>query len=358
MHCVTLKQSGNNIADMAADILMYIRAIPSCVTNLLLLCIMYVPIIQNNFLVAGTLLAPVAFAAIGVNYSVAAPGGGLGVFRDGSTQETDVFSRWLGNEVTVGESFFDSQNWAQMEDTGKFQYWGAWVNASPGRMVTFGVAMFPWGTPGSLAECANGDYNQHWANIANNIAAAGLKNADLRMGWEFNGNWFIWSNIGKEADFAGCFRNVVTSMRRAQPNAGITFDWNPASVSGFMSETAWPGDQYIDYVGLDLYDEQSTSAGTTMMDQIAAFAKKHGKKLVFPEWGVSNRGNRDDPNYIKMMYEFFTNPINNVAWQVYFDVTADDADHYLPSFPNSAALYKQLFSTYTSPVGQPHGRLE
>jgi hypothetical protein len=47
------------------------------------------------------------------------------VFRDGSTQESDVFSRWLGNEVTVGEAFFDSENWAQMEDIGKFQYWGA-----------------------------------------------------------------------------------------------------------------------------------------------------------------------------------------------------------------------------------------
>jgi beta-mannanase len=169
-------------------------------------------------------------------------------------------------------------------------------------MVTFGVAMFPSGTPGYLAECANGDYNQHWANIANNIAAAGLKNADLRMGWEFNGNWFIWSNIGKEADFARCFRNVVTSMRQAQPNAGITFDWNPASVSGFTSETAWPGDQYVDYVGLDLYDEQSTSEATTIMDQIAAFAKKHHKKLVFPEWGLSSRGNGDNPNYINKMH--------------------------------------------------------
>jgi hypothetical protein len=204
MHCVTC----NNIADMAAAIAVVTSRLFHKFPNVLL-CIMYV--IRKNVLVR-ILLAPIAFAVIGVPYSIAATPVALGVFRDGSTQETDVFSRWLGNEVKVGASFFDSQNWAQMEDIGKFQYWAAWVNARPGRMVTFGVPMFPSGTPGSLAACANGDYNQHWANIANNIVSARLKNADLRMGWEFNGNWFIWSNIGKEADFASCFRNVVTSM--------------------------------------------------------------------------------------------------------------------------------------------------
>lgn len=58
-------------------------------------------------------------------------------------------------------------------------------------------------------------------------------------------------------------------------------------------------------------------------------------------------GGHDNPDYIQRMYDFITDPDNNVAYAAYFEYDYTDGQggsHSLEdSFPNSAAKFKELF---------------
>ena len=118
----------------------------------------------------------------------------------------------------------------------------------------------------------------------------GLKRVDLRIAWEFNGDWSAPAEYypGRDyTNFVNCWHQIVDTIRAAQPNSGITFNWNPtAACCNYLDEHYWPGDGYVDYVGMDLYDTQSHSVTQIALNEIAAFAQKHEKKITFPEWGV------------------------------------------------------------------------
>ena len=119
----------------------------------------------------------------------------------------------------------------------------------------------------------------------------------------------------------------------------------------FPADQAWPGDEYVDIIGLDLYDESwakdtypfpadATSEEVekrqrkTWNDVLLKgdhgivfwkkFAEAHHKPLAFPEWGVAARpdkhGGMDDPYFIEQMSRFILDPANQVAFHCYFDV--------------------------------------
>jgi hypothetical protein len=277
--------------------------------------------------------------------------------------------------------------------------WSQWVKAKPGRNLSYAIAILPKEAKdagGSLASCAAGQYDVHWRNLANNLAYYGLRSAYLRLGWEMDGNWQAWranAGSGREASFAGCFRRVVQVMRQTQPTNQWKFVFNP-TVDTWPNraylESVWPGDAYVDVVGIDCYDmswvpnsypyPSTCDAACRLTRQQTAwnglhaprlnilrdFANAHGKPLAFPEWGATiksdGHGGGDNPYYIQKMHEFIANPANNVLFHSYFNLSAWSQvgmDHRItqatvydnPSgptqMPNAAARYRQLFGPGT-----------
>lgn len=294
------------------------------------------------------------------------PGDGVGVYYWGYPPSVDSFGQWLDNTITVSGDFMGGLNgwydYVQMNGLAtSLANWTAWEKAQPGRrMVTVGTYPWPYSIGANYSTCATGAYNTYYRQMAQNILASGIERIDLRLAWEFDGSWTGWYYPnGDYANFVGCWQQIVNSVHSIDSSHIITFDWNPtAGCCNYLDERYWPGDAYVDYVGMDLYDVQPNSATQAILTDVAAFAKKHGKKISFPEWGIwpagNNNGNGDDPNYIQIMYDFCSNPANNVSWQEYFN-TATDVDHQLDgatNYPRSSALYKQLF---TSPYYQPVG---
>ena len=105
-----------------------------------------------------------------------------------------------------------------------------------------------------LAQCAAGNFNSHWVTLANNLLKRNLSDTIMRPGWEMNGDWFDWSAGGHEASYIGCFRQIVNSMRSVS-GQDFTFVWNPSiGTSNSLADKAYPGDSYVDYVGIDTYD--------------------------------------------------------------------------------------------------------
>ena len=319
-----------------------------------------------------------------------AAGPQLGVYRwDAPTGpgNVDGFSQWLGRPVDLAAAFEASDRWDNIDGAEwQLEPWSQWVRMQPGRNLLLAVPMLP-PSGATLAACSAGQYDVYWSNLANNLAYYGLHWAYLRLGWEMDGGWYAWAapqGSGNEANYAGCFRRIVQVMRQTQPANQWKFVWNPTTAWWNQSylATVWPGDAYVDIVGIDLYD-QSWVTGTypypancdaacrLSAQQIAwndhlwklttlrDFGLARGKPMAIPEWGVAIRpdghGGGDNTYFMQQMFEFIQNPANYVVFHSYFDVSAVDIDARLtdavtgdnPSgatrFPNAAALYKQLF---------------
>jgi Glycosyl hydrolase family 26 len=273
------------------------------------------------------------------------------------------FGSWSGASIGYAADFLADDSWSTIESP----TW--WLNAwrsQPYRMV-YGLPMIP-STGGSLAEGATGAYNDHFRTLARHLEAAGQGNAILRLGWEFGGSWSRWAvkTPADAASYAAYWRQIVTTMRAVAPS--LAFDWNPiAGRQPVNPETAYPGDAYVDYIGIDVYDQgwssgwkdpvkrwadfRSTRWG---LDWHRAFASAHGKPMSFPEWGLTIRddghGGGDDPYFIRMMKVWIAQ--NDVAYHVYFDYDAPDGAHNLRNgrFPNGASAFRELFAGSASPA--------
>jgi len=337
--------------------------------------------------------------------SSAAAAAELGVYRwDAPTgpANVDAFRLWLGAPVQLAEAFEARETWDAISGAAwQLGPWSQWVRAASGRNLILGVPMLPgpenrsgpdqvFGTSDdvSLDKCAAGQYDAYWRNLANQLAYYGLHWAYLRLGWEMDGSWYAWGapkGSGREAAYAGCFRRVVETMRAAQPANQWKFVWNPTATwtDPAWLNAVWPGDAYVDVVGLDLYD-QSWAANTYpypstcdsacrlsrqqtawnshawYLQTLRDFARAHGKPFALPEWGLYTRsdghGGGDNPYYIEKMQQFIADPANTVLFHVYFDVKAPDGDHHISgldavsAFPQSAAKFRQLFGAVSAPT--------
>lgn len=292
----------------------------------------------------------------------------------------------------------------------------AWVRQNPNGMELISMGMFPTGyTPGdNYSTSISGTYSTSWyKTAAQNLVNAGLTSGTsgtfnhviVRLGWEFNGGWYPWhvthtntqtdtnGNLydDRPANFVALWQKIVTTMRSVAPN--LQFCWNGAnSWSAYAISDAYPGDTYVDYVGVDAYDQSwatnsypyttgtypyGSDASTrqqnawnnwiypTGQDGIVSWkniAVAHSKPFSFPEWGCVSRtdghGGLDNPYFVQQMYNFIRDPANNVAFHCYFDVQAGDGHHQLttlpggtPSeFPHAAALFQQLFGVPPFPT--------
>jgi hypothetical protein len=339
-------------------------------------------------------------AAIGVLSLASQAAPGSGVYRWESPANVDDFSQWLGRQVDIATAYQARATWDDIDGASwQLSPWSQWVKARSGRNLSLGIGLLP-PSGASLASCAAGQYDVYWRNLANNLAYYGLHWAYLRLGWEMDGGWYAWGappGSGKEASFAGCFRRVVQVMRQAQPANQWKFVFNP-TVDTWRTTTylnaIWPGDAYVDVVGVDIYDQSwatntypypsTCDAACRLTRQQTAwngysywlnilrnFALSHGKPLAFPEWGVITRsdghGGGDNPYFVQKMQEFIFNPANYVAFHAYFNITNTKVDSRLTystaydnptgstRFPNSAARFKQLFGaasslTFTAPA--------
>ena len=251
-----------------------------------------------------------------------------------------------------------------------------------GYRLVYSVQPFPdsvtrsLGGAAALERCASGGFDSHYRALAVKLVALQLAATVVRPAWEMNGDWFAWSAQGRTSAYVGCFRHIVTSMR-AVTGSHFTFNWNPSIGPGrFPAERAYPGDAYVDQVGVDLYDwswthgvydTKATQTATERRAAVArswryqlsgdhglrfwsAFAAHHGKPLTLPEWGLAQRtqdsyGGGDNPYFIQHVLDFISDPVNHVAFAAYFNSTSPDAEHRLvgsSAFPRSAALFRTL----------------
>lgn len=288
----------------------------------------------------------------------------------GGVTNIPAFSTWVGHRTDLALAFEATASWSDIANPSwAMNQWEPWLQGQTGRTLALSIPMLP-DNDGTIAAGSTGAYNAQFQALGRLLVAHHAANTVLRIGWEFHGNWYRWGAHSNPAQWAAYYRQIVTAMRSV-PGQHFVTNWTLGPNTASWVLNAYPGDSYVDQVGLDAYDVDwsrypTSGTITTAMQQAAwnnrlsgtmgllywaSFVATHHKVLTFPEWGVwakgSGHGGGDDPTYIQGMHDFIANSAHHVAWHAYFDVSASDGDHQIwPNtvFPNSAAKYKSLFT--------------
>lgn len=276
------------------------------------------------------------------------------------------FDSLTNSSVTCISVYLDSaQTWAQWDtpwvDSSQYGY-TSWVAQAPQtRQLVIESDLIPSNLAdtsdplGWEQSCAAGDYNSYATQLGENLVAAGLQNSVIRLGSEANGNWeadFMGTTTTEESTWASCFDNEVTALRQAN-GEHFLIDWNPnACVDDVPYANYYPGNAYVDIMGLDFYDQSCETPTTAVsfstlanepasLTAFEAFASAQGKPMSFPEWGLVSSPGGDDAAYVDGIGSTVTN--GNFAFQSYFD---DGDSGTLPlgsNTPLSVAQYIKWF---------------
>jgi hypothetical protein len=332
------------------------------------------------------LMTPLAVAAQ-TSSATAASTPAVGVYSgpavpNGVTGHTS-FSGWLGNPVPYAVEFLNSYgSWDEVANPyWALDNWSAWAQAQAGRRLVLSVPLLVSSASGQLSQGAAGAFDSNFRTLAQNMVNRNLGTSVIRLGWEMNNSSFPWWAGNDPASFRSFYARTVGVMRSV-PGAAFTFDWNPnLGVQGGSPLTTfdafYPGDAYVDVIGLDVYDIKwgdSTSDPASRwawmvsqqlgLQQHRTFAATHGKPVSFPEWGLYKKGDQmggggDSPYFIDSMVNWIAS--GATTYHAYFD--ADWGGGSLATFPNAQAQYKArlgasittttLSSTTTTVVAPP-----
>ncbi len=272
--------------------------------------------------------------------------------------DVNAWASWTGRPVDVAIVFTTRSDWANITTAS----WpmGAFTRAKFPGQVSVAQPLYP--KDGDEAACARGDYDRYWAAFGQTLTHNGRGDAYVRLGWEFNGNWFWW-NAKDPAAFRSCFAHAATALRSTAPHVKI--EWTMSAHRDTLTDrksdvwAAYPGDQYVDVVSIDTYDSYPPSTSQQTWDQqchqrsglctVAEYARAHHKQLAVPEWGLvrSTGGGGDNPYYIGKMHEFFAANTDILAYEAYFnnaeDLNVQSSLHSPNLNPNSARTYLDLF---------------
>jgi hypothetical protein len=256
----------------------------------------------------------------------------LGVFVGNQASAVIEFEGWLGRQVDGILGFTGDASWEDYEGSAGWAANSVWNQID--RPVFWSVPLIPQGA--TLAAAASGAYNEHYRRVAETLIGSRPKDANLfiRTGWEFNGNWMRWSAIGKEREFIGAYRQFVTTFRAVAKEHGepdrFIFEWNVSCAAyGMNPEDAYPGDEYVDIIGMDVYWNPAYDPKDPLQAwqwKLNApyglmwhqeFAAAHGKRTAYSEWGV--RGDNAGP-FIQQAKAWFTQ--HDVVFQTYWDSNA------------------------------------
>lgn len=277
---------------------------------------------------------------------------------------TQAYENWLDRTMLVSDHFIHKESHYRNMPDWKIDPWTKWLNEDENRRLAWALKL---GELVSLETGANGEANDIFRSFGETLVSEGHEDASLRIAAEFDLKHTINPSTDQERRwFVEYWREIVDTLRSVD---GQQFDivWNPnysIATDEWIAEQTWPGDTYVDTVGVDIYDlnwayydgdseptqadhENAWADSNRYLDWFRQWADDHHKPLAVPEWGVWSRADHvhaggDNPYFIQQMHEWMHE--NDVVWQVYFeDMEIHSLSRSDTLFPESAAKFKQLF---------------
>lgn len=183
--------------------------------------------------------------------------------------EVDALEAEIGASLGIVNWF---QNWDGSDEwAGVFRE--DWVSAAAARGARPMISWEAWRTAGSfdpefhLRRIAEGSQDAYLSQFARDVAAYGQP-VWIRLMPEMNGDWTSWNgtvNDQTAEDFVAAWRHIV-ELFRAEGAGNAQWVWSPNEtdeprVDDNRMERYFPGEAYVDVVGIDGYNWGSDGPG-------------------------------------------------------------------------------------------------
>ena len=186
----------------------------------------------------------------------------------------DSFKTLMGTSPLFMDTFVDfGQDPSQWDSNAGWTAWSwaqtgsAYVGPGSGVTPVIGVPLASnaggWGNADTFYKSIiGGALDATYKGIVSSWAAQGYKTIQLRLGYEFDGNFMPWGpgNSGSptaDADFVAAWQHVANLVHQQGAASGITVQtvWNPADINWTSKSPAslYPGDSYVDIISTDAY---------------------------------------------------------------------------------------------------------
>jgi hypothetical protein len=281
------------------------------------------------------------------------------------TADVQAFCTARGRPCHIAQTYTDRTSYVSMTSgtAWTFDYFADF----PGTLVV-SQGLVPEGGSADMTGCAAGDYDSMWRAFGTLMVKTGRADTVVRLGWEFNEPTMPWR--GTDADvYISCFQHAAKNIRSTNPL--VLIDWTinahhtPRNLCGGLSTNCYPGDEYVDIIGIDNYDHypwsptsgafDATAAKPEGLSWLYAFARKHGKPFSVGEWGVvpTADAGKENPGFIQWMHAWFAAHAPNLAYEAYFTNCDPNGvqsslfrtDTACRANPKSAAAYKSLYTS-------------
>lgn len=166
---------------------------------------------------------------------------------------------------------------------------------------------------------------------------------------ENTGSWFWWGKAFCDAEtYKSLYKFTVEYLRDEKDVHNLLYLYGPGSEAANLEEyeERYPGDEYVDLVGFDTYDNNPApdSEGYTFLQSFEntlkltdAFAKEHGKLMAVTETGMSSMktggipemGNRR-PEWYTEVLDIMTKPEYDCCYFMLWSNYARSGGYYTP----------------------------
>ena len=163
------------------------------------------------------------------------------------------------------------------------------------------IPMISWRGTG-YADILNGSSDAHIAANARRLAAFG-RPVLLRFAWEMNGDWYPWGGARNGNDTAGYIRSWrrVHDIFATAGAKNVSWVWSPnwnnsPGAAWNRFQAYYPGDTYVDWVGVSGYNLHRETADTLFKNIYAAYSAR--KPIMIAEVGAVDRGGSTKADWI------------------------------------------------------------
>lgn len=248
----------------------------------------------------------------------AAPKGGAVPFRAGKALLGSYLSL-RGRTLPQSLALRRKQLGREQRIIHRYYPWSGYAPVSEPDVPASAVLMVSWhGT--TYQRITSGKSDKNIALMATRLA--GMKRpVMLRWGWEMNGNWFAWDgshNGKKPAGFITSWRRMHRIFRE-NGASNVAWVWSPnwnsgPDVSWNRFQRYYPGDAYVDWVGVSGYNFDKESPRTLFTPIVSAYGKR--KPIVLAETAAIEHGGSSKAKWMKKLsaYVEATPSIGAVVW--------------------------------------------
>jgi hypothetical protein len=275
--------------------------------------------------------------------AVASHGGGPVPFKSGAAR--------LGAYLSLsGKSFSQSLSLRRSQlgrDYDIVHIFCAWTEHFERPSIGDSTLMISWNSV-SYTEINTGSQDSVISAAARNLAAMG-KPTLLRWGWEMNGNWFGWDGTHNNQDTAGYIKawKRMHGLFAAAGADNVAWVWSPNWNSG--PNVAWnkmqryyPGDDYVDWVGVSGYDFDSESPHTLFSPIVSAYGGT--KPIIVSETAAIDHGGNTKASWTNDLSAYVreTPEIGALVWFDTNTQSGTDNDFRIDSSSSELAAFRSL----------------